>query len=82
MFEKYTDESTNAAGGGGEYTVVEGFGWTNGVLIWAADVFGQGLTTPECGNITAAQTHGQARKRDRAAVELEERDARWVKRFN
>jgi alpha,alpha-trehalase len=33
IFEKYADESTNARGGGGEYAVVEGFGWTNGVLI-------------------------------------------------
>lgn len=36
MFEKYSDEAINARGGGGEYAVVEGFGWTNGVLIWAA----------------------------------------------
>jgi len=83
MFEKYSDETTNAAGGGGEYTVVEGFGWTNGVLIWAADVFGQQLKTPECGNITAAQIGGSARRRrDQAAVELSHRDAKWVKRFN
>lgn len=40
MFEKYSDESINAAGGGGEYEVVEGFGWSNGVLIWAVDTFG------------------------------------------
>ncbi|KAF2791576.1 glycoside hydrolase family 37 protein [Melanomma pulvis-pyrius CBS 109.77] len=82
MFEKYSDETTNAAGGGGEYTVVEGFGWTNGVLIWAADVFGQGLKTPECGNITAAQIGEKKRGiGERSAVELSQRDARWVKRF-
>lgn len=40
MFEKYSDDSVNAAGGGGEYEVVEGFGWSNGVLIWAVDTFG------------------------------------------
>lgn len=39
MFEKYSDESINVAGGGGEYEVVEGFGWSNGVLIWAVDTF-------------------------------------------
>lgn len=33
MFEKYADNSTNSAGGGGEYDVVKGFGWSNGVLI-------------------------------------------------
>jgi alpha,alpha-trehalase len=79
IFEKYADESTNAAGGGGEYEVVEGFGWSNGVLIWAVDRFGEQLKTPECGNITAANI-GTA-KRKRSAVELERRDAKWVQGF-
>lgn len=78
IFEKYADSSTNAAGGGGEYTVVEGFGWSNGVLIWAVDTFGQSLKTPECGNITAAMIGGM-KKRDQSAVELSKRDAEWVK---
>ncbi|KAF2442719.1 glycoside hydrolase family 37 protein [Karstenula rhodostoma CBS 690.94] len=78
MFEKYSDESINAAGGGGEYTVVEGFGWSNGVLIWAVDKFGQHLQTPDCGNITAADI---STKRKRSAVHLDTRDAHWVKRF-
>ncbi|KAF2749798.1 glycoside hydrolase family 37 protein [Sporormia fimetaria CBS 119925] len=65
MFEKYNDNSTNAAGGGGEYAVVEGFGWTNGVLIWIADVFGQQLKTPECGNITAADVESEGDKKKR-----------------
>lgn len=78
MFEKYSDSATDAVGGGGEYSVVEGFGWTNGVLIWAADQFGAQLKTPDCGNITAANIHT---KRSRSAVELERRDAEWVKRF-
>lgn len=77
MFEKYSDESTNARGGGGEYTVVEGFGWTNGVLIWAADQFGQQLKTPDCGNISAVEIPGQKRKRN--AVEISKRDAQWIK---
>jgi len=80
IFEKYSDESTNAAGGGGEYTVVEGFGWSNGVLIWAADQFGQSLTTPECGNITAANIGGGDAKRKRSAMELSKRDAQWIKK--
>lgn len=78
MFEKYSDASTNAAGGGGEYTVVEGFGWSNGVLIWAVDKFGQHLQTPNCGNITAADI---STKRKRSALHLDTRDAHWVKRF-
>ncbi len=79
MFEKYSDESTKARGGGGEYTVVEGFGWTNGVLIWAADRFGRELATPDCGDTEAVER--RSRKRQRGATELAERDARWVKRF-
>jgi alpha,alpha-trehalase len=31
MFEKFNITDTDAAGGGGEYTVQVGFGWTNGV---------------------------------------------------
>ncbi|KAF1999679.1 glycoside hydrolase family 37 protein [Amniculicola lignicola CBS 123094] len=80
MFEKYADNSTNARGGGGEYAVVEGFGWTNGVLIWVADEFGQHLTTPDCGNLTAAGPGGA--KMRRSAVELAKRDAMWVKNFH
>lgn len=52
MFEKYSDEAVNVAGGGGEYEVVEGFGWTNGVLIWAVDTFRNQLVRPECGFAT------------------------------
>ncbi len=52
MFEKYSDEAKNVAGGGGEYEVVEGFGWTNGVLIWAVDTFGNQLRRPDCGGET------------------------------
>ncbi|KAH7382719.1 Six-hairpin glycosidase-like protein [Phaeosphaeria sp. MPI-PUGE-AT-0046c] len=79
IFEKYADESTNAAGGGGEYEVVEGFGWSNGVLIWAVDVFGEKLKAPECGDIEAANLGGGGA--ERRAVELAKRDARWVKKF-
>ncbi len=80
IFEKYADNATNVAGGGGEYEVVEGFGWSNGVIIWAADVFGQQLTRPECGNITAANIN-ESRKRSAYAVELNTRDASWVKKL-
>ncbi|KAI2628328.1 glycoside hydrolase family 37 protein [Xylaria nigripes] len=52
MFEKYSDAAINAVGGGGEYEVVEGFGWSNGVLIWTVDTFGNKLTRPDCGDLT------------------------------
>jgi alpha,alpha-trehalase len=76
MFEKYADNSTNVAGGGGEYTVVEGFGWTNGVLMWVTDVFADGLQRPNCGDISAANVNPGKR-----AVELDARDAAWTKKF-
>jgi alpha,alpha-trehalase len=81
IFEKYADEATNAAGGGGEYEVVEGFGWSNGVLIWAVDTFGEKLKTPDCGNLTAAEIGGVGRRKrsERSAVELTKRDAMWIK---
>ena len=33
MFEKYNVVDSGSAGGGGEYDVQTGFGWTNGVVI-------------------------------------------------
>ena len=33
MFEKYNCEDPSKAGGGGEYEVQLGFGWTNGMLL-------------------------------------------------
>lgn len=80
IFEKYSDTSTNAAGGGGEYQVVEGFGWSNGVLIWAVDQFAHRLGTPACGNITAAKIGG-GQRRKRSAVELSTRDAGWIEQY-
>ena len=55
MFEKYSDFSTRLAGGGGEYEVVEGFGWTNGVLLWVVDTFRGRLLVPKCGGIKPAK---------------------------
>lgn len=82
MFEKYSDTAINARGSGGEYAVVEGFGWTNGVLIWAVDTFGDRLTRPDCGNITAAvQQPAEKRGLRRRAVELDPWDAAWTKQF-
>ncbi|KAL5596857.1 hypothetical protein BROUX41_006459 [Berkeleyomyces rouxiae] len=48
MFEKYTSESINSAGGGGEYDVVEGFGWTNGAFISIMHEFASDLVRPQC----------------------------------
>lgn len=81
MFEKYADNSTNRAGGGGEYEVVEGFGWTNGVLLWTVDTFGNQLKRPNCGNISAAKTKETKRSLGQSAVELHPHDVMWIKKF-
>ncbi|KAJ2812298.1 hypothetical protein H4S07_001496 [Coemansia furcata] len=48
MFEKFDSTQIGKEGGGGEYTVQAGFGWTNGVLIWTLDMFGKSLAPPAC----------------------------------
>nr|WJO90074.1 trehalase-4 [Ceratobasidium cereale] len=50
MFEKLSAMSATEAGGGGEYEVQTGFGWTNGVAIWIAQNFGAILDNPDCSN--------------------------------
>lgn len=79
MFEKYADNATNIAGGGGEYEVVEGFGWTNGVLIWTVDEFGNELTRPDCGELEGADV--SEKRLAKYAVELDARDAQRIKKF-
>ncbi|CAD8070968.1 unnamed protein product [Paramecium sonneborni] len=48
MFEKYDATNIGTSGGGGEYEVQTGFGWTNGVVIWILNTFGQQLILPTC----------------------------------
>jgi len=45
MFEKYDAENPGKYGGGGEYTVQSGFGWTNGVIMELLNTYGAVLTT-------------------------------------
>lgn len=40
MVEKYDATRPGLAGGGGEYTVQQGFGWTNGVMFKFLDTYG------------------------------------------
>eukprot|EP01062_Namystynia_karyoxenos_P002609 TRINITY_DN10920_c0_g1_i1.p1 TRINITY_DN10920_c0_g1~~TRINITY_DN10920_c0_g1_i1.p1 ORF type:complete len:535 (+),score=158.65 TRINITY_DN10920_c0_g1_i1:422-2026(+) len=47
MFEKYDSEWPGAAGGGGEYEVQAGFGWTNGVVLWMLKQYGAVLKAPK-----------------------------------
>ncbi|EMD39599.1 glycoside hydrolase family 37 protein [Gelatoporia subvermispora B] len=58
MFEKFSISDIDSAGSGGEYTVQAGFGWTNGVALWAASQYGDVLVAPNCPDLLAqvAQT--------------------------
>ncbi|XP_048199901.1 LOW QUALITY PROTEIN: trehalase [Perognathus longimembris pacificus] len=44
MYEKYDVVSGGQPGGGGEYDVQEGFGWTNGVALMLLDRYGDRLS--------------------------------------
>ncbi|XP_048471432.1 trehalase isoform X2 [Rhincodon typus] len=45
MFEKYDVSGDGKPGGGGEYDVQVGFGWTNGVALQLLDQYGDQLTS-------------------------------------
>ncbi|KAK1336415.1 hypothetical protein QTO34_004222 [Cnephaeus nilssonii] len=45
MYEKYDVSSGGQPGGGGEYEVQEGFGWTNGVVLMLLDHYGDRLSS-------------------------------------
>lgn len=52
IFEKYNAKVVGQPGGGGEYLVQEGFGWSNGVLLWMLREFPGNLTAPlHCPNL-------------------------------
>ncbi|KAI9292050.1 glycoside hydrolase [Neoconidiobolus thromboides FSU 785] len=50
MFEKFNVTSIGRSGGGGEYQVQTGFGWTNGVLLSILNLFNKDLKAPKCTN--------------------------------
>jgi alpha,alpha-trehalase len=50
FFEKYDVTHPGVAGGGGEYQVQTGFGWTNGVLLKLLKTRGHMLQVPTCAN--------------------------------
>ncbi|CAH2038007.1 unnamed protein product, partial [Iphiclides podalirius] len=47
MFEKYSAVQPGHHGGGGEYEVQDGFGWTNGVVLELLDRYGNELSIKE-----------------------------------
>ena len=47
MYEKYNSELIGSAGQGGEYTVQEGFGWSNGVALYFINKYGKDMILKE-----------------------------------
>ncbi|KAJ9063506.1 Trehalase [Entomophthora muscae] len=47
MYEKYNVKVIGGAGGGGEYEIQTGFGWSNGVLIHLLAKFGKEFNAPK-----------------------------------
>lgn len=62
MFEKYNSTNLVAAGGGGEYEVVVGFGMSNGVLIDLGSRYGDKLSKPECPDIEITERQSPRRQ--------------------
>ncbi|KAG8769519.1 hypothetical protein FRC12_004904 [Ceratobasidium sp. 428] len=56
MFEKFSALDVDQAGSGGEYTVQDGFGWTNGVVLWLGAKYGSVLAKPNCPAIIVQNT--------------------------
>ncbi|XP_005988172.1 trehalase isoform X1 [Latimeria chalumnae] len=56
MFEKYDVTGDGKPGGGGEYEVQLGFGWTNGVALQLLDQFGDRLTVESAAPASACTT--------------------------
>lgn len=49
MFEKYDVTTRGIPGGGGEYVVQDGFGWTNGVALHFLQMYASRFTLDTCG---------------------------------
>ena len=47
MYEKYDATAETKEGGGGEYDVQLGFGWTNGVVLDFLDMYSKKLNFKE-----------------------------------
>lgn len=47
VFEKYHAQIIGEPGGGGEYIVQEGFGWSNGVILYILKHYGLQLKAPQ-----------------------------------
>lgn len=53
MFEKYCALTPGKEGSGGEYTVQDGFGWTNGIVLELLQKYGDRLGVEPCKQLNA-----------------------------
>lgn len=60
----------DSAGRGGEYDVQAGFGWTNGVALWAASKYKAVLVKPTCPAIVADDTQTQSDASDAMVLKV------------
>lgn len=60
MFEKYNVTRVGVPGGGGEYDVQLGFGWTNGVVLSLGAQYGQLLVAPSISSTAVSETNSAA----------------------
>nr|AII81931.1 trehalase [Blattella germanica] len=51
MFEKYDAQHPGKYGGGGEYVVQSGFGWTNGVILEFLNTYGKEMNSKSVHNV-------------------------------
>jgi len=71
IFEKFNLTDVDAAGGGGEYKVQIGFGWSNGVILYTAGEYGQYLVQPSCPLIAVnEETNATSTQNATSAVKL------------
>ena len=56
LVEKYDVIDTQRAGGGGEYPLQDGFGWTNGVTRRLLAMYPADASADSCGPVAAART--------------------------
>lgn len=85
LFEKYHAEQVGLPGGGGEYVVQEGFGWTNGALLWMFKRLPAELHLPKCPDLAtrlnATQPKSPASPRLlylMAVREMHQEQAHWL----
>lgn len=79
IYEKYHADTLGEYGGGGEYVVQEGFGWTNGTVIKFMDWFGDNIKLA-CGDyLTILESITEIN--DTFKLDLKEEDEEQIEQY-